>query len=94
MIVLIVIGISYALLKKNIFGEKGNIVYHTGDLDVILDEDSTENLELVSQVPILDEEGIKSEKAYRFHIVNKGKKSLNYQIMILVKNVVSFKIIK
>ncbi len=81
-VVLIVIGISYAFLAKKIVGEKGKIIYHTGSLDVILEEDSTVSLDLENAIPTIDEAGMKSDKVYRFTVKNNSSTDLNYEIYL------------
>ena len=56
-IILIVSGISYAYLSVSLSGGKENIV-KVGDLNLILDETSSNGITLENGVAITDEEGL------------------------------------
>ena len=47
-ITVLVIGVSYALLTKNIIGGSNEVVYKVGDLDVKLDESSSKDISLTN----------------------------------------------
>ena len=79
---LLLIGISYALLRKTIYGESGKIILHGGEIDVILEEDSIPDLALKNAIPTKDEEGVQSENVYRFSVVNNSDTDVTYKIYL------------
>ena len=82
LLILLIIGISYALLRQNILAESGKIIYKAGDLEVSLEEDSTTSLSLENAAPIEDTDGKAQTKAYRFTIHNQGTQDLTYEIWL------------
>ena len=38
LVIIMILGVSYALLQKDIIGDNGKIIYQVGDLEVKLDE--------------------------------------------------------
>ena len=81
-ILLSIIGISYALLRKTVYGESGKIILHGGKLDVILEEDSIPTIALTNAKPTKDADGAKSEQVYRFTVVNNSDSTVHYKIYL------------
>ena len=80
-ITVLVIGVSYALLTKNIIGGSNEVVYKVGDLDVKLDESSSKDISLTNATPQEDSEGLSNEP-YSFSIVNNATTDLKYTIYL------------
>ncbi len=81
-VILLVVAVSYALLKENIFDKSGNIIYQSGDLDITLTEDSSSGITLTSLQPVTDTQGMAQTAAYKFTVANKGSKSLHYEVYL------------
>ena len=47
----LIIGISYALLTKDIVGSSNKVIYKVGDLDVKLDDSSSKDISLANAIP-------------------------------------------
>ena len=71
---------SYAWLNITIKGEKINIL-KAGDLSLILDETSSEGINIEGAVPVSDEKGL-SQEGYTFKLVNNGTVAANYIITL------------
>ena len=80
-ITVLVIGVSYALLTKNIIGGSNKVVYKVGDLDVKLDESSSKDISLTNATPQEDSEGLSNEP-YSFSVVNNATTDLKYTIYL------------
>ena len=80
-ITVLVIGVSYALLTKNIIGGSNKVVYKVGDLDVKLDESGSKDISLTNATPQEDSEGLSNEP-YSFSIVNNAITDLKYTIYL------------
>ena len=80
-ITVLVIGVSYALLTKNIIGGNNKVVYKVGDLEVKLDESSSKDISLTNATPQEDSEGLTNEP-YSFSIVNNATTDLKYTIYL------------
>ena len=76
-----ILGVSYALLSKNIVGSNDKIIYKIGDLDVKLDESGSKDISLSDAMPTEDIDGLKSEP-YSFLLVNNGTTALEYTIYL------------
>ena len=81
LVVLVILGVSYALLKKNIVGDNGKIIYQVGDLEVKLDETSSKDISLENDIPTEDSDGLKNEP-YSFLLVNNAVTDLKYTIYL------------
>ena len=77
----LIIGISYALLTKNIVGSSNKVIYKVGDLDVKLDDSSSKDISLTNAIPQEDSEGLSSEP-YSFLLINNGTTDLKYTIYL------------
>ena len=80
-ITVLVIGVSYALLTKNIIGGSNKVVYRVGDLEVKLDESGSKDISLTNATPQEDSEGLSNEP-YSFSIVNNATTDLKYTIYL------------
>ena len=80
-ITVLVIGVSYALLTKNIIGSSNKVVYKIGDLEVKLDESGSKDISLTNATPQEDSEGLTNEP-YSFSIVNNATTDLKYTIYL------------
>ena len=76
-----IVGISYALLTKNIVGSSDKVIYKVGDLDVKLDDSSSKDISLTNAIPQEDSEGLSSEP-YSFLLINNGTTDLKYTIYL------------
>ena len=76
-----IVGISYALLTKNIVGSSNKVIYKVGDLDVKLDDSSSKDISLTNAIPQEDSEGLSSEP-YSFLLINNGTTDLKYTIYL------------
>ena len=81
LVVLIILGTSYALLQKNIVGYNGKVIYQVGDLEVKLEETGSKNISLENAVPTEDSDGMKNE-SYNFSLVNNAVTDLKYTIYL------------
>ena len=77
----LIIGISYALLTKDIVGSSNKVIYKVGDLDVKLDDSSSKDISLTNAIPQEDSEGLSSEP-YSFLLINNGTMDLKYTIYL------------
>ena len=77
----LIIGISYALLTKNIVGSSNKVIYKVGDLDVKLDDSSSKDISLTNAIPQEDSEGLGGEP-YSFLLINNGTTDLKYTIYL------------
>ena len=79
-IVLALIGITYAFLRLRLEGEKV-ITIRVKGLDVELDESGSDGINIENAIPVSDEEG-KSNQAYKFSIINNDKKKITYGLYL------------
>ena len=77
----LIIGISYALLTKDIVGSSNKVIYKIGDLDVKLDDSSSKDISLANAIPQEDSEGLSGEP-YSFLLINNGTTDLKYTIYL------------
>ena len=80
-ITVLVIGVSYALLTKNIIGSSNKVVYKIGDLEVKIDETGAKDISLTNAIPQEDTEGLSNE-SYSFSLVNNATTDLKYTIYL------------
>lgn len=79
--IIVVLGVSYALLQKNVVSDNGKIIYKVGDLEVKLDESGSKDISLTNAMPTEDSDGLKNEP-YSFSLVNNGSQRLKYTIYL------------
>mgnify|MGYP004594868483 FL=1 len=80
-IIVVILGVSYALLQKDIIGSNGKVIYQVGDLEVKLDESSSKDISLTNAIPEEDSEGLTNEP-YSFSLVNNATTDLKYTIYL------------
>ena len=51
LVIIMILGVSYALLQKDIIGNNRKIIYQVGDLDVKLDDSSSKYISLTNAIP-------------------------------------------
>ena len=78
---LIILGVSYALLQKNIVSDNEKVIYRVGDLEVKLDETGSKDISLENTIPVEDSDGMKNEP-YSFSLVNNAVTDLKYTIYL------------
>ena len=76
----VILGISYAYLSISLTSNKENIV-KVGDLNLVLDETSSNGITLENGVAITDEEGLTQEGA-SFSLKNNGKAYVCYKLYL------------
>ena len=76
-----IIGVSYALLQKDIIGSNEKIIYKIGDLEVKLDESGSKDISLVNAAPQEESDGLSNEP-YSFSLVNNATTDLKYTIYL------------
>ena len=81
LVIIMILGVSYALLQKNIVSDIGKVIYKIGDLEVKLDESSSKDISLTNALPTEDADGLNTEP-YSFLIVNNAVTDLKYTIYL------------
>ena len=81
LVLIIILGVSYALLQKNIVGDSNKVIYQVGDLEVKLDETGSKDISITGAAPTEDSAGLKSEP-YSFSLVNNAVTDLKYTIYL------------
>ena len=76
-----ILGVSYALLQKDIIGNNRKIIYQVGDLEVKLDESGSKDISLVNATPQEESDGLSNEP-YSFSLVNNATTDLKYTIYL------------
>ena len=80
-LIVIIIGLSYAWLRTTLVGEK-DVQIVVGDLDLELDESSTEGIQLTNVIPTYDDEG-KNYDPYVFSLKNKSSIDIYYTLSLV-----------
>ena len=80
-ILLVIIGLSYAWLRTVLVG-KEDVQIVVGDLDLVLDESSTNGIQLTNAIPTYDEEG-KTYEPYVFSLKNKSNIDIYYTLSLV-----------
>ena len=81
LVIIMILGVSYGLLQKDIIGSNEKIIYKIGDLEVKLDESSSKDISLTNALPTEDVDGLNTEP-YSFSIVNNAVTDLKYTIYL------------
>ena len=81
LVIIMILGVSYALLQKDIIGYNRKIIYQVGDLEVKLDESGSKDISLTNALPTEDVDGLNTEP-YSFSIVNNAVTDLKYTIYL------------
>ena len=76
-----IIGVSYAWLRTAFNGRK-DVKISVGNLDLILDESSTEGIQLTNVVPTYDDEG-KTYEPYTFKLKNQSNIDIYYTLSLI-----------
>ena len=79
--VIIIIGLSYAWLRTAIEGKK-NIQITVGEISIILDDSSSNGINLVNAIPTYDSKG-KETEAYTFSLRNESNIELYYTLSLV-----------
>ena len=80
LLVILVIGVSYAWLQITLTGDKKNTIT-VGTLSLKLDDKASEGIDIDNAVPISDESGLKT-KSYKFELENNGTIVSNYTVYL------------
>ena len=80
LLILIIIGGSYAWLRTVIYGKK-DVQITVGDFDLVLSEPS-DGINLVNSLPVYDEEG-KTNTPYQFSLENRSDIDLYYTLSLV-----------
>ena len=80
LLLILIIGISYAWLQITLTGDKKNTVT-VGTLSLKLDDKFGEGINIENAVPLSDESGLKT-KSYKFELENNGTILSNYTIYL------------
>ena len=81
LVLIIILGVSYALLQKNIVSDNEKVIYRVGDLEVKLDETGSKDISLENTIPVEDSVGMKNEP-YSFSLINNALTDLKYTIYL------------
>ena len=81
LVLIIILGVSYALLQKNIVGDSNKVIYKVGDLEVKLDETGSKDISITGAAPTEDSDGLKNNP-YTFSLVNNAVTDLKYTIYL------------
>ena len=81
LVIIMILGVSYALFQKDIIGNNRKIIYQVGDLKVKLDDSSSKDISLTNAIPQEDSEGLGGEP-YSFLLINNGTTDLKYTIYL------------
>ena len=79
-LLILVIGGSYAWLTLTLKGEKKTVI-HAGKLSMNLDESSSDGISLLNTYPLTDQEGLNTEE-YTFTLTNDGTIPNSYIIYL------------
>lgn len=79
-LIALVIGIAYAFLTINLEGSKTNVI-KIGSLDIILDESTSEGINITNGVAIPDEEGL-ALTPFTFSIKNNASQAIDYVVYL------------
>lgn len=80
LLLVFIIGISYAWLQITLTGDKKNTVT-VGTLSLKLDDKASEGIDIDNAVPLSDETGLKT-KSYKFELENNGTIVSNYTVYL------------
>ena len=78
--VVIVVGISYAWLSITLTGQKTNVI-KVGNLDLVLDETTSNGITMENGVAITDEEGLATDGS-TFSLINNGDAYICYELYL------------
>lgn len=78
--VVIIVGISYAWLSITLTGQKTNVI-KVGNLDLVLDETTSNGITIENGVAITDEEGLATDGS-TFSLINNGDADICYELYL------------
>ncbi len=78
--VVIIVGISYAWLSITLTGQKTNVI-KVGNLDLVLDETTSNGITMENGVAITDEEGLATDGS-TFSLINNGDADICYELYL------------
>ena len=78
--VVIVVGISYAWLSITLTGQKTNVI-KVGNLDLVLDESSSNGITITNGMAITDQEGLATDGS-TFSLINNGDAYICYELYL------------
>ena len=81
LLVIILIGLSYAWLMTTLQGEK-KVTILVDTIDLELDENASEGIQLVNAIPTYDSDG-KEGTPYKFSLTNKSRIDLYYSLSLI-----------
>ena len=82
LLVCLLVGLSYAWLSQTITGTK-NLTITVGDLDLVLDESTSNGIQLKYAIPTTDEDG-KAFDPYTFKVRNNSEVAVDYSLSLVV----------
>ncbi len=74
----VIFGVTYAIFRTTVRGEKTNII-STGNFGLIIQNESTSGISLTNALPMSEEEG-KKTSAYTFELKNTGDYDVKYKL--------------
>ncbi len=74
----VIFGVTYAIFRTTVRGEKTNII-STGNFGLVIQNESTSGISLTNALPMSEEEG-KKTSAYTFELKNTGDYDVKYKL--------------
>lgn len=74
----VIFGVTYAIFRTTVRGEKSNII-STGNFGLVIQNESTSGITLTNALPMSEEEGRKTS-AYTFELKNTGDYDIKYKL--------------
>ena len=81
LLIVLIIGLSYAWLRTAVEGER-NVQITVGDISIVLDDSSSNGINLVNAIPTYDSKG-KETEAYTFSLRNESNIELYYTLSLV-----------
>ena len=81
LLIILIIGLSYAWLRTVVEGKR-NVQITVGDISIILDDSSSNGINLVNAIPTYDSNG-KETEAYTFSLRNESNIELYYTLSLV-----------
>ena len=78
--ILLLLGGTYAWLKVRIESDVEHVI-HAGKLDLILDDETSDGINMENAVPISDKKG-KEQDGYQFQLINRGNANSKYTVYL------------
>lgn len=77
---ILLLGGTYAWLKVSVVGDTRQVI-HAGKLDLILDDKTSNGIDMENVVPVSEEKG-REQEGYTFHLINQGSISSKYTVYL------------